>query len=183
MMMFTFTVAMIVATSLVGCMANEGTAPGRVRRHVGDYYCSGDGTYYASKTCPPAWEYFEGSCYAFVALPNTWYVAAATCLAHRGYLAEINTESENTYIVNKARAAKFGSIWIGGSELLDLQTVVWAYSGTRPTFSDWSPGQPIKFGEECLEIREPFSWKWNDLDCNLANRYVCETNPLPLPPI
>ncbi|CAG5132630.1 unnamed protein product, partial [Candidula unifasciata] len=131
-----------------------------------------------STKCREGWTYFNGSCYGFGDVPRNWVDAAAYCFVHGAYLVEIESERENTWLVNTIKAINFGSIWIGGSEVLYRKAVVWAYSGNTLTYQDWSPGQPADppgVLEDCTEIRQPFGYKWNDFQCDQLNRFVCET--------
>ncbi|CAG5132631.1 unnamed protein product, partial [Candidula unifasciata] len=141
-----------------------------------------DGQPKASK-CRVGWTYFGGSCYAFGDIPKTYDDAAAFCVTHGGYLAEVESVQENNWLINKLTASNFGSVWIGGSETLHRGTFLWVNSGNPLIFADWSFMQPIDppgVYEDCLEMREQFSYKWNDFECNQLNRFVCEIRSQPL---
>ncbi|BFZ20729.1 hypothetical protein BsWGS_23768 [Bradybaena similaris] len=163
MMLSVFTVILALVTACAGCLCKAPFAA-------------------ASTRCREGWIYFAGSCYSFPEVPRNWHQAAASCISHGAYLAEIESEEENNWLVNRINTTNFGSVWIGGTEVMKRGTILWAYSGNPLTFSDWSPGQPSDPGqtlEDCVEIRQQFGYKWNDWQCDtVVNRYVCETRPL-----
>nr|KAG5701834.1 hypothetical protein BaRGS_019045 [Batillaria attramentaria] len=68
------------------------------------------------------------------------------------------------------------SYWLGGSDqppATDGQ-FVWVSDNRLITFTDWAQGEPSGGNENCLEIRVPFNSMWNDRNCNVQNRYICE---------
>ncbi|BFZ20727.1 hypothetical protein BsWGS_23766 [Bradybaena similaris] len=131
--------------------------------------------------CRPGWLYFRGSCYSFVDVPLAWWDAAAVCEANGGYLAEIESAAENTWLVQRLTSSNFGSVWIGANEIPHRGTIVWGKSGRSLHYSDWAAGQPTDpagINEDCVEIRAPFGYKWNDFQCGAGNRFICESSTI-----
>lgn len=43
------------------------------------------------------------------------------------------------------------------------------------SFLVFFPGEPNdEDGEDCLELRSEFSWKWNDESCDYKRPFICE---------
>ncbi|BFZ21797.1 hypothetical protein BsWGS_24836 [Bradybaena similaris] len=129
--------------------------------------------------CRPDWVLFQGSCYGFLREQVTWPDAAALCRANGGYLAEINSQAENDFLVSEAQTRKLGNVWLGASDTLQEGTFQWTTSGeTIEAFTNWYPGKPDNYdgAQHCLELREEYKHKWNDYQCLTKNTFVCEAN-------
>ncbi|BFZ21806.1 hypothetical protein BsWGS_24845 [Bradybaena similaris] len=129
--------------------------------------------------CRPDWVQFQDSCYGFGREPVSWPDAAALCSAYGGYLAEINSQAENDFLVSEAQTRKLGNVWLGGSDILKEGAFRWTTSGeTIGAFTNWNSGEPDNYNgaQHCLELREEFKHKWNDYQCLTSNTFVCEAN-------
>ena len=58
----------------------------------------------------------------------------------------------------------------------------WVWSGSKipvnEGFTNWGPGEPNHAGgetnEDCMQLYAHKSYTWNDEDCRLNARFVCE---------
>ncbi|KAI3372334.1 hypothetical protein L3Q82_022826 [Scortum barcoo] len=132
--------------------------------------------------CRDGWVSFQGSCYLLSTTTVTWSTAEKQCQTHGGHLVVLNSAEELDYISRVTEVSEL--YWIGLVERQHEGHWCWV-DGTdfnsTPTF--WDEGQPDNWdyrenGEDCGQIHgyEKRRRKmWNDADCNLLNRYICET--------
>ena len=72
------------------------------------------------------------------------------------------------------------SLWIGGTDV--FSEGYWVWSGSKipvsEGFTNWGPGEPNHAGgetnEDCMQLYAHKSYTWNDEDCRLNARFVCE---------
>ena len=145
--------------------------------------------------------------YKYVSTASSWDTARteaeSTYLFElRGYLAEINTAAENTFVGTETSAS---NIWIGARE--DATTAAnysdssyngtagqrWTWQGAVQTplptgtgalaqsasasFSSWAGGEPnndVKPGADCAVTNWGGRGFWNDLPCTYATGYLIE---------
>jgi len=103
-----------------------------------------------------------------------WKDAYYHCKSMRGKLVEIDSEEENTALVDeinrKGYTRRNMNFWIGLTDL-GFEGNWWlASSGLKPSYLNWHDGQPNGGKtENCARIRiGPFSsWKntWSDINC------------------
>ncbi|XP_061586384.1 hepatic lectin-like [Cololabis saira] len=131
--------------------------------------------------CRAGWVSFQGSCYLLSLTSITWSKAEAQCVSQRGHLLVVNGAEELDFI-SKIVEIRY-NYWIGLVERHNEGQWSWV-DGTdfhsTPTF--WDKGQPDNWdyrenGEDCGQIHASSIRKrklWNDADCNLVYRYICE---------
>ncbi|XP_061585744.1 hepatic lectin-like [Cololabis saira] len=131
--------------------------------------------------CRAGWVSFQGSCYLLSLTSITWSKAEAQCVSQRGHLLVVNGAEELDFI-SKIVEIRY-NYWIGLVERHNEGQWSWV-DGTdfhsTPTF--WDKGQPDNWdyrenGEDCGQIHASAIRKrklWNDADCNLVYRYICE---------
>jgi hypothetical protein len=187
-----------VAAALSTVTWNPDTASGDISIRIGIAPYAGDGKFYDANS---------GHFYQYVSTAATWGAARAAAEAtnlygYRGYLAEINSASENSFIGSETSAT---NIWIGATE--DATTAssysgssysgeagqrwIWAgaVEGQLPVgtglpahssyaaFSSWSGGEPnndAKPGADCAVTNWGTRGLWNDLACTSSNGYLIE---------
>ena len=71
------------------------------------------------------------------------------------------------------------ALWLGGTDV--FSEGYWVWSGSKVPiqgFTDWFPGEPNHAGgataEDCLQLFVVENMQWNDEDCRLNTRFVCE---------
>ncbi|BFZ20733.1 hypothetical protein BsWGS_23772 [Bradybaena similaris] len=126
--------------------------------------------------CQDGWTLNKGFCYGFSADFLTWNDAAAMCLVYGARLVQIDSLEKNNWLASEMAARQMVNIWVGGSCRFHTNLWVWvpSYKQMKP-FTNWYPGQPDNpLGEQCIEIHQGRQYKWNDLACGYALRYICE---------
>ncbi|XP_078333621.1 perlucin-like protein isoform X2 [Crassostrea virginica] len=135
----------------------------------------------ASHNCRPFWKSYNGSCYYFGTKKATWPEAEAYCWSMNARLVEIETEAESNYLEYQLRAIyqhdhdHEAAYWLGGNDIEMEGLFNWVKSGKYVTYTDWTPGQPDNANDEdCMELRGVFYYHWNDFQCNVPQRFICE---------
>ncbi|XP_052799392.1 type-2 ice-structuring protein-like [Mya arenaria] len=135
--------------------------------------------YQKIKGCPEGWVAFYKSCYFFSTNLANWNNAEDHCISLGGHLATVRTIEEHQFIVeNRPLPNRF--LWIGGKRSSTVvSTFVWA-NGEPWDFHHWSPFEPSKEEEECVDIynykADPAQYgdTWNDRMCSELDPFVCE---------
>ncbi|XP_054906645.1 asialoglycoprotein receptor-like 1 isoform X2 [Poeciliopsis prolifica] len=132
-------------------------------------------------TCKEGWASFQGSCYLLSTTTAVWQRAEDQCRSSGGHLLVLNNVEELDYISGIVDI-KY-SYWIGLVERQREGHWSWvdgADFDSTPTF--WDQGQPDNWdlrvnGEDCGQLHASANRKrklWNDADCSLGYRYICE---------
>ena len=145
---------------------------------------------------PNANEFYDansGHYYRFVSTGAPWLQArtnAETTFLYglRGYLAEINSSAENSFIGVETTAT---NVWIGASDRATEGSWIWdgatssyvkptgsgTNAGRTATYHSWSNAEPNDFGrnEDCAVTNwQGVRGKWNDLPCANSYKYLIE---------
>jgi hypothetical protein len=119
----------------------------------------------------------DGTCYALVLDAVTWQQAAEGCVELGSALARIDSATQQADVatlVAQGRNAGFDEIWMGGNDLADEGTFVWA-DNTPLTFTAYRPGQPSGgTAENCLVWDLDDQNRWDDRDCDDQTGYICK---------
>jgi len=105
----------------------------------------------------------------------SWSEAEQFCTEKKGFLAEIESSSEQSIIegmLDGNAKATTRNIWIGLKRV--ECNFVWQHSGNQlesTSYKDWQTGEPNNAGgsEDCGEIHKTDSrkeWGWNDKKCS-----------------
>uniref|UniRef100_A0A1I8NX15 C-type lectin domain-containing protein n=1 Tax=Stomoxys calcitrans TaxID=35570 RepID=A0A1I8NX15_STOCA len=71
------------------------------------------------------------------------------------------------------------NLWLGGNDLGEEGRFVWASSGKKFAFSNWSKGNPDNHNNgDCINIWDVTDFEWNDAACNYTIGFICEEHPL-----
>ncbi|CAG2254486.1 CLEC17A [Mytilus edulis] len=130
-----------------------------------------------SLSCPTRWLKYENKCFYFSGGRKTWNEARLTCKNDGSRLVEVGSSCENDFL--KMTAIAYGQMyWLGGSDIQNEGSWIWASSLTQFTFTDWSPTEPSNgTGENCVRM-----WSyWMDTPCNRNVRFICEKSFIDLP--
>lgn len=124
--------------------------------------------------CPVGWLRYGESCYHFSRFNANWFESLMFCYGTGGYLAEINSYSENSYIKQQVGYRK-DTFWLGGTDLVKEYHWVWATSQRGITINNWYRNQPDNYRgkEHCMEIYYK-SEKWSDRYCRESRKFICE---------
>ncbi|XP_078679396.1 uncharacterized protein LOC144915035 isoform X2 [Branchiostoma floridae x Branchiostoma belcheri] len=130
-----------------------------------------------ARRCPDNYtETFNGKCYRFSTVRETFNSAQEICGYDGGRLATIEESETNDFILQKIRdELALDSVWIGLNDRQEEGNYVWSDGMEASTgYTDWFPHQPDNYrgpGEDCVEISPS---GWNDRNCAEKLRFVCE---------
>ncbi len=104
-----------------------------------------------------------------------WAKARTKCLALDGDLAVLDDRDLSRWAWREARGRGRSSWWVGMSDLGAEGDWRWV-DGREAQYDGWARGQPDDFGraEDCLELWPMADGYWNDADCAIESRYICE---------
>ncbi|CAG0907061.1 unnamed protein product [Cyprideis torosa] len=138
-------------------------------------------------TCPEGFFSLGNSCYAVFDNYTTdrlsWNNAQAFCgsLGAGGHLLELEAAEEITRLKNHLLESGYvcGVYWIGGEEVGDTNTFVWASTGQVIGDSDWAPGMPNGSGSgDAIILSCSINWQWLDTPKSYDRRFICEAPPI-----
>ncbi|XP_065341468.1 C-type lectin 37Db-like [Cloeon dipterum] len=119
---------------------------------------------------------YGNSSYILYHTAVNWYTARNKCRQQGLDLVSIETEGENTAILNAISSFKIESFWTAGSDKWQEDSWYWDSTGLDfgPT-QNWTPGQPDHSGNCLLLWANVIGHLWDDADCLHLNRYICES--------
>ena len=91
-------------------------------------------------------------------------------------LAKIESAEENTFI-NSILAGE--DAWIGLNDKAAEGSYVWSDGSALGTFTNWDTNQPNpanSANQDCVKIEGSSSGTWDDVGCNGAKKFVCESS-------
>ena len=135
------------------------------------------------ESCDDGWISHEQSCYFFsFEQSSTWTKANADCEAMDATLVQIESENENTFIVEKLQERYYETLlhtffWTSGTDDDVENQWVWGNSGVRiaDNYQNWAHGEPNGgVSENCLVLSGFPDYSWLDIDCNASLYFICE---------
>lgn len=127
-----------------------------------------------SMTCPDGWLSHRDKCYYFSNDMFSWIDSQMMCKALNGKLAEIQTETENEFLVH---TVTFPGFWIGVTDMEIPGTYKYIETGTAVKYSDLlTKRRPKKSNtlENCIEIVTNRKRTWRPANCRRRRHFVCE---------
>ncbi|XP_041354493.1 perlucin-like [Gigantopelta aegis] len=125
---------------------------------------------------------FQASCYLYVHQPEDFVSAMEVCREFDGYLVEIHSAAEDTFLVslinNVTAPGSNPDVWTGGNDMFSEGRWTWLNSGIKFTYTNWHPGNPSNsWGQEnCMQLHLSGGvHKWNDRDCLHKTYFICES--------
>ncbi|XP_048750763.2 C-type lectin domain family 4 member G-like [Ostrea edulis] len=138
-----------------------------------------------SQACEEGWVPFAGHCYFFNETKSTWDDAAEFCDRQGGYLIEMNSPEENSWVVDYSLLPETGaeeecplfwscSIWIGAIYHSSSGEFVWNHGGGEMTIPEWNENQPnnASGNQECVILMR--SGTANDMPRSYTFQFLCE---------
>ncbi|KAB5567933.1 hypothetical protein PHYPO_G00238520 [Pangasianodon hypophthalmus] len=136
-------------------------------------------------SCENDWVFYKNKCYYTSTQRLNWHDAEKNCIWQRGHLLVVNDREEMEYISQLADERL--NYWIGLVEREGEGNWSWV-DGTdfKSTEHFWDDGQPDDWarrvnGEDCGQIHAKYRPSdilthrlWNDADCTLSYKYICE---------
>ena len=133
----------------------------------------------SGQCCMDYWTSFNGKCYRYYNLLKTWYDAELYCINMGGHLVGINDRAENDFVNFLTSGPQNDDIWghvvwIGFTDMFeegDWNHVDESFYG----FHNWAHGEPNNHNDEdCGETNFGGRGLWNDEQCTVHRRFVCE---------
>ncbi|XP_041356309.1 perlucin-like [Gigantopelta aegis] len=94
------------------------------------------------------------------------------------YLVVITSAQEDKFIRDYLlQNATNSDYWIGANDQQDEDHFQWMSNGSHKpvNYTNWYPGQPDNYGgEDCVELRQEYGFRWNDWGCNNREGFICE---------
>lgn len=120
---------------------------------------------------------FGGHDYLFVTTPKTWHEAQTYCYNYNdsiGYhLVTVNSNTEEEFLDQTETLLGMSNWWIGYTD--EGIEGSWIWPNDQSSYVNWAPGEPNNVGDEdCAIDRYNGIDGWNDLNCNIANVFICE---------
>ncbi|XP_050708515.1 macrophage mannose receptor 1-like isoform X2 [Eriocheir sinensis] len=131
--------------------------------------------------CEEGWEMFEDTmCYKVSDGLASWPRAREACLAQYAQLAAVTSKGQQNFLA----ARLTGNTWIGLNDEVKEGTFTWQ-DGTEPGYTNWIEDEPNNsfictnhgVGEDCVEMRHQFGYRWNDHLCHIQKQFVCQKPP------
>ena len=113
---------------------------------------------------------YNGSQYYCSVSPATWPDAKAVCQSNGGFLADVNSPGENSFLAN---LLTIQSAWIGLSDINSEGNFEWC-SGQPVAYTNWYPGQPNNFNGDQDYVELLSTGQWNDQYNSFALEYIME---------
>ena len=130
--------------------------------------------YWMSTGCDSGWLLKKGSCYlAITHVSKNYRDAEEACRKAHGYLAEIQTSEENSFV---AGLTSHGNVWIGYNDRSLEGNWIWTNTGKDGSYTNWKSGEPNNDGDQdCAHLwsgqNNPL---WDDIQCHHNQWFVCE---------
>ncbi|XP_038566654.1 C-type lectin domain family 4 member M-like isoform X2 [Micropterus salmoides] len=137
------------------------------------------------KPCLDGWVLFQSNCYLFSKsnyYPESmgWQGSRDQCKQKMADLVVIESQEEQEFINNHTKDYKdeMHGYWIGLSYRNTMDTWMWV-DGSNFTLMYWVTQQPGNQGYCALTLprADPLA-NWHKVNCNLRNRWICETRAL-----
>ena len=134
--------------------------------------------------CGEGWTRNNGHCYLSVKERLSWDDAISYCEARQGYLLEITTDAERTFISSEL-AHQYGEysvlwVWVGATDRRSRSTYLYQQSGEPVPNNYWLPGQPdFSPGDQphCAllgYVSTSSDVYLADYSCSLRASFICE---------
>jgi len=106
------------------------------------------------------------SCYLVSQSPLNWFAAQEFCGNQGGYLAEITSSEEQTFLGTILSSSSY--YWLGLSDLAHPGHYTWQHSWHDVAFTNWYEGQPDGGSQHCVFQWGDHKHKWADYACDEA---------------
>ena len=129
-------------------------------------------------SCPSGFSSIGSKCIAFTSATGTWAAQKTYCESLGGWLAIVNTATDNTALVNARPSSE--EFFIGLNDISVEGTYRWV-DGSVVSYTAWSTGEPnnLNGDEDCIAIK--INGLWNDKSCTASpSKAICETYTCPV---
>lgn len=124
------------------------------------------------------------------AMPLPFDMAQRACELQGGFLADVNTQELNKFIVQqlqkikKEKGVKRYDFWIGLNDIETEGIFKWSsdlhLANTKSSFENWGNRQPSTKSasraqkEDCVVMSSRKKFQWNDFKCRAKKNYICQ---------
>ena len=108
----------------------------------------------------------DESCYLTSSSSFSWFAAQEFCGQHGGYLAEVNTLKEQSFLSGILPSSNY--YWLGLSDLAHSGTYTWQHSWESATYTNWASGEPDGGSQHCVFYWGGHQHMWADYKCDDA---------------
>uniref|UniRef100_A0A8C5ZIA2 C-type lectin domain-containing protein n=1 Tax=Marmota marmota marmota TaxID=9994 RepID=A0A8C5ZIA2_MARMA len=126
--------------------------------------------------CPEHWKSFSSSCYFFSTDANSWNASQENCSRMEAHLVVINSKEEQDFLTQNMD--KKSAYFMGLSDPEGQGHWQWVdQTPYNQSATFWHTGEPSRSGERCVIVNHPspsLQWGWNDINCDILQRSVCE---------
>ncbi|XP_028415608.1 neurocan core protein-like [Dendronephthya gigantea] len=167
-----------------GCSLTPCGSNGYCTNTNGSYFCqcasgftSSDGGRTCTATkCPVGWQAFDGLCfYISNGVATSWNSAKDNCRERGGHLAVPTNTKTNNYLYQVIKQHNVFAAWIGVYRRSGR--VFYTVGEEKISYKNWNRWEPNNAGgqENCVEMLNRETGKWNDRRCNFSGRrYLCQ---------
>ncbi|XP_051821057.1 C-type lectin domain family 4 member K-like [Antechinus flavipes] len=123
------------------------------------------------------WKTYNGSLYYFSCDSKSWEEAEKICVSQDSHLATVTSVGEQEFLYKTLKGERH---WIGLNDKHIEDTWTWV-DGTvydaEKSKGFWMPGQPTNYQgkEDCVEMKMEALTSWNDENCELKYKFICES--------
>lgn len=124
-------------------------------------------------TCPAAYTYLLGNCYAIQESTSSWEQSEGECETQDGSLVSIFEYKSNRWIYEFARCEGYSGqpIWLGLEDQELLGNFQWIDKNDF-TYRNWISGQPDNSGR-CVVFSPNQQGAWDDVPCSNSGFGLC----------
>jgi formylglycine-generating enzyme required for sulfatase activity len=124
--------------------------------------------------------YATGHNYLFCTMKRSWQDGRDFCRSFGGDLIAVGDDLENYWLLDYL-ILDSSNYWIGLNDRAVEGNYVWSH-GSPAGFTYFAPGEPNGgAADNCIQTLDETEDKWDDIDCRLAQSFICEDH-FPLDP-
>ncbi|VDI70158.1 Hypothetical predicted protein [Mytilus galloprovincialis] len=126
------------------------------------------------KPCEKGWIQNRGHNYCIGPDKKTWNDSKADCISKGSYLVKIDHAAENDWLEKVMIDNNINHMWIGAHDIGHEGSWRWVYDNTTVNYTNWPNNYEHAEGHEnCAEMWDKASYRWNDKVCTSVIQYVC----------
>ncbi|XP_072475996.1 C-type lectin domain family 4 member K-like [Notamacropus eugenii] len=123
------------------------------------------------------WKVYSGSLYYFSCDIRSWEEAEKFCVSQDSHLASVTSVGEQEFLYKTLKGERH---WIGLNDRHTEDTWTWVDGTIYDAVQSkgfWMPGQPTNYQgkEHCVEMKMEALTSWNDENCDLKYKFICES--------
>ncbi|XP_002730970.1 macrophage mannose receptor 1-like [Saccoglossus kowalevskii] len=120
---------------------------------------------------------FENQCFLFVETPKKWHEAQQFCVIRGGNLATVSSRHVQSFLEYQLHGREHADYWIGLHDIRQEGEFIFTDKDIPPgRWDNFNIGQPDNAtdGDDCVEMKSSWGYKWNDQLCTTLRNYICQ---------